>query len=135
MTPALHTHSGAAARAERAARNQALGAYGEALAAAYLVERGCTILDRNWRSRSGELDLVVRAGETLVAVEVKTRRGTGYGTPLSAVTPRKTARLRLLLGEWLRLHSEPADTLRIDAIGIVLRTHAAPQIEHLRGIG
>lgn len=117
---------------------QALGARGETLAAAYLEARGFRILDRNWRCRYGELDLVARDdgsnGRAIVAVEVKTRSGTGYGAPLEAVTARKAARLRRLLLSWLREHDERAPALRVDAIGIVLRAGADPRIDHLRGI-
>lgn len=134
MNPTQPALPGEAARSVRAMRSQALGARGEALAAAYLAEHGYEILDRNWRGRRGELDLVVRTAHTLVAVEVKTRRGTGYGTPLSAVTPQKVARLRLLLGEWLNGSGEVSARLRIDVIGILLRPHAGPTLEHLRGV-
>ena len=134
MNPALHAHP------ERSAQRRTVGAHGEALAAAYLAERGYEILDRNWRCRLGELDLVVETGRTLVAVEVKTRRGTGCGTPLSAVTPQKAARLRLLVGEWLGAHrdggglSDRFEAIRIDAIGILLSAGSVPRIDHLRGI-
>ena len=66
--------------------HQALGRYGEALAARYLRERGMTIVERNWRCPEGEIDLVALDGDCLVICEVKTRRGTGTGDPLEAVT-------------------------------------------------
>lgn len=134
MNPTLSASSARAARSARAVQSQALGARGEALAAAYLAEHGYEILERNWRGRRGELDLIVRTAHTLVAVEVKTRRGTGYGTPLSAVTPQKVARLRLLLGEWLSGSGEVSARLRIDVIGMLLRADAGPRLEHLRGV-
>ncbi|WP_372736237.1 YraN family protein, partial [Nocardioides sp.] len=58
-----------------AAQRQALGAYGERVAAAHLAEQGLVVLDRNWRCDVGELDLVLREGVVLVACEVKTRSG------------------------------------------------------------
>lgn len=113
---------------------QALGARGEAIAADYLTGRGFRVLARNWRSRHGELDLVARDRGALVAVEVKTHSGTGYGSPLEAITARKAARLRRLLLDWLRAHPEHAGALRVDAVGITLLPDAAPRIDHLRGI-
>lgn len=114
--------------------NRILGIRGEAIAAAYLEERGYRILARNWRCRYGELDLVARDGGSVVAVEVKTRGGTGYGSPLEAITARKSARLRRLLLEWARESAERHAPLRVDAIGITLLPGALPRIEHLKGI-
>lgn len=115
--------------------NQVLGAYGEALAAEYLQSLGCEVLDRNWRSgRTGELDLVVRDCGHIVAVEVKTRSGRGYGSPFEAITARKAHRLRTLLLCWVREHRPISGTLRIDAIAVMLPPGEAPDIEHIRGI-
>ncbi|GAA1633607.1 YraN family protein [Leucobacter chromiireducens] len=116
------------------ARPLTLAARGEALAAEYLAHQGFAILDRNWHSRYGEIDLLAREGSTVIAVEVKTRSGTGFGDPLTAITARKAARLRRLLFEWLRAQRVRSEHLRIDAVGIVLRPGRAPQIDHLRGI-
>jgi len=119
----------------RAERNRELGARGEALAAAYLEGLGYQLLDRNWRSgREGELDLVARDGEEIVAVEVKTRSGTTAGHPLESITARKAQRLRRLLLSWVRERHPRAPGLRIDAVGIVMRSGEDPRIHHLRGI-
>ncbi|MEJ6490082.1 YraN family protein [Leucobacter sp. USCH14] len=115
-------------------RNRTLGAQGETIAGEYLEGLGYRILDRNWRNRYGELDLVVADRSVVVAVEVKTRSGTGYGSPLEAITARKAARLRRLLLDWVRAHARSASGLRVDAIGIILRSGDAPHIDHLRGI-
>lgn len=117
-----------------APHNQTLGARGEALAATYLEAQGFHILDRNWHSGHGEIDLVALDEGVLVAVEVKARSGTGYGNPLTAITARKTARLGRLLLDWARTHDVRNTGLRIDAIGITLRAAAAAQIDHIRGI-
>jgi putative endonuclease len=116
-------------------RTRALGAHGEDLAVSYLSARGFTLVARNWRSgRQGELDLIMREGDALVAVEVKTRGGRGYGTPLESITPVKVARLRKLLLTWVHQHQPGARELRIDAIGITALPGSSPHIEHLRGI-
>lgn len=118
-------------------RRQALGAYGEETAAAYLRERGMQILDRNWRRREGELDIVARDGECLVVCEVKTRRSLAYGSPLEAVTWRKAARLRRLAGWWVQEHPEETRAtrrIRVDVVGVVLPHGGPAQIQHLPGV-
>ncbi|MDH7486116.1 MAG: YraN family protein [Anaerolineae bacterium] len=74
-------------------RRQRLGQVGERLAAEALAARGYAILARNWRCPAGEIDIVARDGDTLVMVEVRTRRGEAFGTPEESVTPAKQARL------------------------------------------
>ncbi|PRI11923.1 YraN family protein [Leucobacter massiliensis] len=120
--------------AEHAPHNQTLGARGESIAARYLEGLGYRIVDRNWRTRQGELDIVAFDDGTLVAVEVKTRGGAGCGHPLEAITARKAARLRRLLLDWARTHASRGIGLRIDAVGITLRWEQKPRIDHLRGI-
>lgn len=78
-----------------------LGARGEELVARRYVEAGYRILDRNWRCRAGELDLVVSRGATVVFCEVKTRRSVAFGRPAEAVTVQKQRRLRTLALRWL----------------------------------
>jgi len=82
----------------------AVGAYGERLAARCLVESGMQILDRNWRCDQGEIDIVAMDGTCLVIVEVKTRRSLAFGSPVEAVSAVKAARLRRLAGCWLADH-------------------------------
>ncbi len=82
----------------------AVGKYGEALAAGRLAADGLVVLDTNWRCREGEIDLVARDGDALVVVEVKTRSGAGYGGAAGAVTPAKQRRLRRLAVRWLADH-------------------------------
>ncbi|WP_461637485.1 YraN family protein [Leucobacter sp. BZR 635] len=115
--------------------NQTLGARGEQLAAQHLLSHGFLLLARNWRCAYGELDLLMREDGTFVAVEVKTRSGTGFGSPLEAITARKAARLRRLLLEWARQTGHRGARLRVDAVGVLLRPgSAAPHFEHLRAI-
>src|SRR5205085_1544696 len=84
-------------------------------------DAGLRVLDRNWRCREGELDIVARDGDALVFCEVKTRRGTGFGHPVEAVTPTKQRRLRTLAQRWLAAHDEHAPDLRFDVVGILVR--------------
>jgi putative endonuclease len=92
------------------------------------------VLERNWRCALGEVDIVARDGRTLVVCEVKTRRGTGFGWPLEAVTPAKAARLARLAVEYRRQHGREPEPLRIDLVGVLVPHRGAPQVEHLKGV-
>lgn len=115
--------------------NQCVGAYGEDLVEHALIREGYTILARNWRTPHGELDLVARDATTVVAVEVKTRTGAGFGTPFEAVTPQKVRRLRKLFGLWLNEYPPQCQQIRIDVIAVTLRANEPPRLERLQGIG
>lgn len=112
--------------------NVALGAEGEQLAADYLAGCGLAILERNWRSRNGEIDLIALDGDTVVFVEVKTRTGVGFGLPCEAVTPTKRRRIRLLAVEWLRSSGRSWPRLRFDVVSVLLVRGQAPNIDHLK---
>lgn len=118
-----------------ALHNQALGRYGEELAARYLTAQGLVLLDRNWRGRDGELDLVLREGGTLVVCEVKTRTSHDYGTPHEAVTAAKVARLRRLAAQWVHSHLATPAGIRIDLVAVLRPRRGAAQIDHVRGLG
>lgn len=113
--------AGSTASATRGWRlsNKSSGAWGEDLALRYLTRKGYTLAERNYRTRNGEIDLIVRNGEVLVFVEVKLRRGTGFGDPLEAVTPRKQAALRKIAEQYLCEREPDFDTLRFDVVGIL----------------
>ncbi len=112
-----------------------LGRTGEQVAAEYLERAGLRVLDRNWRSATGEIDIVAAERRVLVVCEVKTRSGTGFGTPLEAITRNKRARLRRLAAQWLVAHGVLFDEVRIDVIGLVRDKAGDFQIEHVRGVG
>ncbi|HET9075550.1 MAG TPA: YraN family protein [Acidimicrobiales bacterium] len=104
-------------------RRRALGTSGEDRAAAWYEEHGYEVVDRNWRGRAGEIDLVARRGGTLVFSEVKTRSGRSFGEPFEAVTAAKQSRLRKLAAEWLRSRraSLPPAALdiRFDVVSVI----------------
>jgi putative endonuclease len=112
----------------------ALGRYGEDLAAEHLRQQGLTILARNWRCPSGELDIVARDGAALVICEVKTRRSVAFGSPLEAVGPRKLRRLRQLAMRYLDEQQVHVPEVRFDVIGIVQPLTGAPAITHVRAV-
>ena len=111
----------------------ALGSRGESIAATYLTDAGLRVLDRNWRCRDGELDIVARDGAAIVFCEVKTRRATGFGHPVEAVPAAKQRRLRTLAQRWLTAHDEHAPDLRFDVVGVLVRPAAPALVTHLRG--
>lgn len=115
---------------------QVLGRAGEDYAVDYLRLQGLVVIERNWRCRAGELDVVAldEMADTLVIVEVKTRRSTTYGRPVEAVTRLKGARLRQLAHAWLREHPVAVTSVRIDVVGILVRPRTAPIIEHIRDV-
>ena len=112
-----------------------LGRTGEQLAAEYLERSGFRILDRNYRCAEGEIDIVAADGRVLVACEVKTRSGVGYGAPAEAVTSRKLRRLRRLAVRWVVAHGVLFDELRVDVVGVLRSPSGEFDIEHLRGVG
>jgi putative endonuclease len=118
------------------AAKDVLGRGGEERAARYLESHGYDVLDRNWRIRDGELDLVVARPGELVVVEVKTRRGEGFGHPFEAVDRRKQARLWRLAVAWIAAHPNQAQgrQLRIDAIAITGNDPATAVLEHLEDL-
>jgi putative endonuclease len=114
-----------------------LGALGEQLAAEHLVRRGFEIVERNYRTRWGELDIIAFDGRTLAFCEVKTRRASPVGArPLEAVRALKRAQVRKMAGRWLieRTDRPRAHTLRFDAIGITVDgAGRLLSLEHLEG--
>ena len=121
----------------------ALGRYGEDVAVRRLREKGLTVLERNWRCREGEVDIVARDADALVICEVKTRRalrGGVYEHPMAAVTPAKSARLRRLAARWLnerwlvRYGAPPRGGVRIDLVGVLLPERGAPLVQHAEGV-
>jgi putative endonuclease len=113
----------------------ALGRYGEELAARYLREQGLAVVERNWRCAHGEVDIVARDGSYLVICEVKTRRGTGFGDPVEAVTAAKASRLRRLASAYLHDHGGHRGPVRIDVVGVLCVPGRPPVLRHVVGVG
>lgn len=99
-----------------------LGDFGERVAAAHLEAKGYAILHRNFRVAEAELDLVARDGDTLVFVEVRTRRGGITGAAALSVNARKAQQLEHAAAWYIEEHPEHADDpMRIDVITVELR--------------
>ena len=114
-----------------------LGALGEQLAVDHLQRLGLVVLDRNWRCRYGELDVVAAdvPARTAVFVEVKTRTSERFGGLAQAVTRDKVRRLRRLAGLWLAGQNAGWAGIRIDVIGVRVGLRRTPEIMHLEGVG
>jgi putative endonuclease len=117
-----------------AAVRQALGAYGERVALRHLLGQGMVLLDRNWRCRQGELDLVMRDGGVLVACEVKTRTSAACGSPHEAVDDAKLERLHELAWLWAEAHSVRARDVRVELVAVVRAPRGAAVLDHVRGL-
>jgi putative endonuclease len=98
--------------------NRARGQWGEDLAVRHYLRSGYEVLDRNWRSPTGELDLVLFDGATYVFSEVKARRTADFGPASAAVTVAKQRRIRQLAVEWLRARDVHAHSIRFDVVAI-----------------
>ena len=100
---------------------QKLGRWGESVAATHLEANGRQIITRNWHCARGEIDLIAQEGDTLLFVEVKTRRGRNMGTPEEALTPAKQRKLVEVAQEYLLAHDLDVDW-RIDLVAVELDT-------------
>ncbi|MER7672708.1 YraN family protein [Kitasatospora sp. NPDC096128] len=153
---AAATGADGGAGGDRGTRN-ALGRYGERVAARYLAETGLRILDRNWRCVEGELDIVALDGDTVAVCEVKTRSERGFQQPSEAIDRAKAARLHRLAERWLaerwpghfallagpgydpgpsdpQWPPAPPGGVRIDLVAVVNRARGAALVDHLRGV-
>lgn len=119
---------------KRLAGRIARGRRAEQLAADYLAEQGYIILERNWRCRSGELDLIGLQEDTVVIVEVRSRSHSGgaFGTPAESITPLKIKQVRDTAAVYLHHTGKSDAKVRIDVIGIVLTADGEVQsLEHV----
>jgi putative endonuclease len=106
-----------------------------------LEQRGWRIVERNFRCRSGEIDLIALEGSTLVFIEVKAgRRGSRHGPerPAHAVGPRKQLRIRRLAREWLAgggraLRPSGVSGYRFDVVGVSFGGNGRQDVDHIRG--
>ena len=99
-------------------QRRAVGAMGEDAAAAWYTARGYEVVDRNWRVREGEIDLVLRTGRTVVFCEVKTGSSDRFGVPVEAVTATKQRRLRTLAARWFAEHPTSRGEVRFDVASV-----------------
>ena len=113
----------------------ALGQYGERVAARHLLDAGMTIVATNWRCADGEIDIVAVDRRVLVVCEVKTRTGDRYGAPLESISHSKLRRLRRLAIRWVVAHGVLFDEIRVDAVGVLRSPSGEFTVSHARGVG
>ena len=106
-----------------------LGRRGEAFAARELRRRRYVILERRWRCRIGEIDIVARDGEVLVVVEVKARSRSDYGPPIDAVDRDKRRKLEKLARAYLQAKKLSDVPLRFDLVGVTFSAGERPRVE------
>jgi putative endonuclease len=90
-------------------------------------------VERNWRCRIGEVDIIAQDRDRFVFVEVKTRSADGFGHPFEAITPVKVARLRQLVAAWCENRQASGIKVRLDAISVLIRAGRV-NIEHLKQV-
>ncbi|QRN83910.1 YraN family protein [Chloroflexota bacterium] len=121
--------------AEKQTYQQQVGRQGEDIAVDYLQERGYHILDRNYHSRFGEVDLVAEIDGVIVFVEVKARTNNRFGLPEESVTPEKLEKIYDTALFWLQEHTEVPDDWRVDVIAIQMnKAHHPQDIQHFINI-
>lgn len=110
---------------------------GEEVAAQSLQDCGYVVVDRNWRCKAGEVDIVALSPDGVLAfVEVKTRSNHRYGMPIEAITMKKLGRMRRVMGAWLAGHDDvPAHrAIRLDLMSVDWNGHGEPVLKHLKGL-
>ncbi|MDR2550869.1 MAG: YraN family protein [Desulfobulbus sp.] len=109
------------------------GRLGEALAAGFLVKQRYAIVELNYRKSYGEVDIIAQDGDTVVFVEVKTRKSSGFGTAFEAVDSRKQRQISRIAQEYLQSHGLLETPARFDVIAIRLDgDNRAAAIDHIK---
>lgn len=103
------------------------GAHGEKLAQGFLKKRGYRIIETNYRCKVGEIDIVARQKDSLVFVEVRTKRSLVFGTPEESLSYSKRSRMRNAAYQYLRTHENTPESWRIDLVAIELETNGKPR--------
>jgi len=119
----------------RSNRNRQIGAFGEATIARYLESRGYDIIERNWRIKEGEIDIIACGADGLLHfVEVKTRSSLAFGDPLEAIDRNKARRLQRLALAWLATHHQLGADFSIDVAAVLLAADGSHTIDFRENI-
>lgn len=100
--------------------NKTIGSHGEQLATEFLIKNGYKIIDRNFRCRFGEIDIIAQEGETLVIVEVKTRYTNSFGSPSECIGFKKRSNMLKTVYVFISNHKFFNCNIRIDALEVIL---------------
>jgi len=111
--------------------NKTIGEFGEKAVADFLILQGARILDRNWRIKEGEIDVVALMPTGVIAfVEVKTRRSYAFGHPLESITRDKALRLQRLALAWLVTHKCFGRDYHIDCAAVLIAENGSHSVEY-----
>jgi putative endonuclease len=120
---------------KRPGPKQRTGAFGEHVTATFLTQRGDEILDRNWRIREGEIDIVSLDSEGIFHfVEVKTRSSLAFGHPFEAINRDKALRMQRLALGWLATHGCLGCDFTIDVVAILIASDGTHTLEYRAGV-
>jgi putative endonuclease len=111
---------------------RALGRSGEDIAVSYLLKKKFRIICRGFRFHKGEIDIIARDGDTLVFIEVKTRRNLDFGRPEEAVTPPKQNQIRRLAAAYLAMNNLADFPCRFDVLSLFWNEKEGPQVRHIK---
>jgi putative endonuclease len=111
------------------AKHNELGAFGEELAVDFLLQKGYSILETNWRYQKAEVDIIAQKGEILAAVEVKTRSTNEFGDPQDFVNKKKIKLLVMAVDEYVNRYQLDVE-VRFDIVAITLNKKL--EMEHLK---
>ncbi|MGW8956194.1 YraN family protein [Paenibacillus sp. NPDC055715] len=112
-------------------QRKAKGALGEQAAASFLENLGYRIIERNWRCRSGEMDLIAAQEDILVFIEVRSRSSFNYGTPAESITARKITQVRQTAAVYLHMNGIGDIPIRFDMISVRLIDETAVVTDHI----
>lgn len=116
---------------DKAMNTHLIGDWGEHIAAQHLERTGWTILERNFRIGRKEIDLVARRSGVLAFIEVKSRRGSQFGHPLTAVVARKRNSIRQVAEGWIARYGDQDTLYRFDAIAVVRQNCGPIRLQHV----
>ena len=108
-----------------------IGVQGEDLATDYLKTKDFKILVRNYRQKTGEIDIIARDGEWLVFVEVKTRTSLRFGQPYEAVTQKKQAQISRVALDYITRNKLHNQAMRFDVVSVLIQKNGKTDINHL----
>ena len=122
-------------RIKKPGAKQRTGAFGESKTAEFVTQRGDEILDRNWRIREGEIDLVSLSRDGIFHfIEVKTRSSLAFGHPFEAINAEKAHRMQRLALAWLATHGCLGCDYAIDVVAVLIAIEGAHTLEYRANI-
>lgn len=116
-------------------KNRSVGTFGENAVADFIRAQGATVIERNWRIKEGEIDIVAQLADgTFAFVEVKTRTSTAFGHPLESINTQKAHRLQRLALAWLATHKAFGHEYRIDCAAVIISRGGEHSIEYRKSV-